>query len=281
MLRGSLTFSSRAQVPIPCSFWNGKMFCDSLSSPTPFLPRLPCQLPLHRVPGANCPDSLGFVCLHFRGKQLTSVSWGRRACFSSSLPVLLKCLSLKHWIFIVGLLVGNLERIKSFKRVAEACLLFWKLSFFCCVSHQCPGSLGNTWLRVEPWGQESWEPSWGRGCWLPPICPKSQARILTACPGLPGAAWQWVAWDGFTLHGPLKKIRPKGQCGQWVPFCGQRHQIGNLGSIRSLASACFPWSSGPEAPTYLGMVSWFCSVMAGLKEVWSLFVLLFACHSTP
>lgn len=29
----------------------------------------------------------------------------------------------------------------------------------------------------------------------------------------------------------------------------------------------FPWSSGPEAPTYLGMVSWFCSVMAGLKEV--------------
>lgn len=51
-----------------CSFWNGKTFCDSLSSPPPLLPASLASSPPHRVPGANCPDSLGFVCLHFRGK---------------------------------------------------------------------------------------------------------------------------------------------------------------------------------------------------------------------
>lgn len=58
----------QSQVPIPALSGMGR--CSVIVSP-PRPPSSPASLassPLHRVPGANCPDSLGFVCLHFRGK---------------------------------------------------------------------------------------------------------------------------------------------------------------------------------------------------------------------
>lgn len=159
-----------------CSFWNGKTFCDSLSSPPPLLPASLASSPLTECRVLTALTLWGlFVCI-LEVKQLTSVSWGRRACFSSSLPVLLKCLSLKHRIFIVGLLVGNLERMKSFKRVAEACLLFLKTIILLLCQPSVPGVSGKYLASGGTMGPGELGPSWGHGCWLPPICQKSQAR---------------------------------------------------------------------------------------------------------
>ena len=108
-----------------------------------------------------------------------------------------------------------------------ACL-FWNLLFFCCVSHQL-GVSGKYLALGGTMGQGELGPFWGRGCWLPAICQKSQAGGFSQPTGLPRAAWQWVAWDIFTLHGPLKEHQ------DWGPMW----PVGSL-----LWAAAPDWKSG-------------------------------------
>ena len=94
----------QSQMPIPALSGMGR--CSLKVSPP-----LRASSP-HRAPGANCPDSLGFICLHFRGKAAYICVLRAKRLVSPHPCLSSKCLSLKHWIFIVGLLVGNLERMK-------------------------------------------------------------------------------------------------------------------------------------------------------------------------
>lgn len=84
--------------------------------------------------------------------------------------------------------------------------------------------------------------------------PKEPSQGILTAHRPPGAAWQWTAWGVFTLHGPLKKHQDGGP--MWpvgsLPWAAAPDW--KSGFHQRLVPA-FPWRSGPEAPTYLGMVS--------------------------
>lgn len=154
----------------------------------------------------------------------------------------------------MGLFVGNLERMKSFKRAARACLPFLKFIIPLLCQPSVPGVSGKYLALGGTVGPGELGPSWVHGCWLPRICQKSQARGFSQPAGPPGAAWQWTAWGVFTLHGPVKKHQDRGP--MWpvgsLPWAAAPDW--KSGFHQRLVPA-FPWRSGPEAPTYLGMVS--------------------------
>lgn len=109
----------QSQVPIPALSGMGR--CSLKVSPP-----LRASSP-HRAPGANCPDSLGFICLHFRGKAAYICVLRAKSLFLLISACPLEMFVSQALNFYCGAVGGKLgKNEKSFTRVARACLPFLK-----------------------------------------------------------------------------------------------------------------------------------------------------------
>lgn len=122
-----LTFSSRARC-LFLLFFSGMGRCSVIVSP-PDSPSSPPPLPAPPFTECHVPTALTlgglFVCI-LGGKAAYICVLRAKSLFLLIPACPLEMFVSKHWIFIVGLLVGNLERIKSFKREQRLVCFFLK-----------------------------------------------------------------------------------------------------------------------------------------------------------
>lgn len=186
-------------------------------------------------------------------------------------------------IFIVGLLVGNLERIK---RVLKE----WDAPGFSEISHS-PASAFSAWELWEmpgfEWSQGGSETQVWSGLPMSPGTPmlaaidlaKEPSQVVFTAQRAPRAAWQWVAWDSFILHTPPKKREDRGS--RWpvglLLGSGIRLEI----CIPSEAGQVpvFPWCYGDEALTYFSLVCLVLYWQVPRKS--EVCICASLCHSTP
>lgn len=169
----------QSQVPIPALSGMGR--CSLKVSP-PL-----CASSPHRAPGANCPDSLGFICLHFRGKAAYICVLRAKSLFLLIPACPLEMFVSQALNFYCGAVGGKLgKNEKSFTRVARACLPFLKSIILLLRQPSMPGVSAKYLALGGTMGQGELGASWGRGCWLPVICQKSHTRGFSQPQGSPG-----------------------------------------------------------------------------------------------
>ena len=128
--------SQQRQVPIPALSGMGR--CSLKVSPP-----LRASSP-HRAPGANCPDSLGFICLHFRGKAAYICVLRAKSLFLLIPACPLEMFVSQALNFYCGAVGGKLGKNEEFYKSSTGLLAFSEIYYSSAASAISSGSLGNT-----------------------------------------------------------------------------------------------------------------------------------------
>ena len=163
--------------------------------------------------------------------------------------------------FYCGAVGGKLgKNEESFKRAARACLPFLKFIIPLLCQPSAPGVSGKYLALGGTMGPGQLGPSWVHGCWLPPICQKSQARGFSQPTApRPPTLWGSLAVDclgRFHSSWASKETSgPRANVASGFPSVGSGTRLEIWVPSEAWRVPAFPWCSGPEAPTYFGMVS--------------------------